>query len=349
MAKGVVLISGVNGFIAASIAQAFLTAGYIVRGTVRSQKKGDQFVQAPAFKEAFEQGQLETVVVEDIAADGAFDEAVKGVDYFCHAASPLSSKFQGDAERDLLFPALKGTQAALQSATKEPRIKKIILLASISSVIDFAQSSQVGAVYDDTTWNTVSYEYAASTDNAFIAYAVSKTIAEKAAWDFVETEKPAFQLVAINPTYVYGPAVAPLDPNSPFNGTNAFVSSLLLDPKYDYTVGKGYPTFVDVRDVATAHVLAVEKDGANGHRFILSLTEKIHPAEYPTLIAKAAPELSSRLPTPPSDIVPPETYTLDSSLSESILGLKYRSVEETLGDMARWVFEVSDSLNTHRL
>jgi nucleoside-diphosphate-sugar epimerase len=345
MSKGVVLISGVNGFIAASIAQAFLTAGYTVRGTVRSQKKGDQFVHAPAFKEAFEKGQLQTVVVEDITADGAFDEAVKGVDYFCHAASPLPGKHQGDTERDILIPALKGTTTAMRSAAKEPRIKKVVLLASVAGAIDYARPSQVGAVYDDTTWNTVPYEYAATTKDVFSAYSVSKTIAEKAAWDFVEKEKPTFKLTAINPSFVYGPAVAPLDPNSPFNGTNAFVSSLLLDPKYDYTPGTGYPNFVDVRDVAAAHVLAVEKDSANGHRFILSATEKIHPVDYPALIAKAAPELANRLPTPPSDSVPPETYTLDRSLSESVLGLKYHSVEVTLGDTARWVFNVSDSLN----
>lgn len=123
-----------------------------------------------------------------------------------------------DNEHDLLLPALHGTITALKSAAKYPQVKKVILLGSISASIDYARP--VGQVYGDNTWNSYSYEYA-KTANSFVAYGayfeclqhrsndllnlplclvgVSKTIAEKAAWDFVKNEKPSFKLVVIKP------------------------------------------------------------------------------------------------------------------------------------------------------
>lgn len=128
---------------------------------------------------------------------------------------------------------------------------------------------------------------------------------------------------------------------------------------------------MDLRDVATAHRLAVENDKADGHRFVVvrlssassqhpffpysvtltsnvptgfqsSPTTKIHPIRYPALIAKYALELADRLPTPPNDFVPPDTFDIECGGSVSILGLKYHSTEETLGETARWIFKVAD-------
>jgi nucleoside-diphosphate-sugar epimerase len=123
--------------------------------------------------------------------------------------------------------------------------------------------------------------------------------------------------------------------------------------------------FVDLRDVAAAHLLAVENDQADGRRFTIvrgllrcdrlhcvinsrcdsaQTGPKVHPVEYPALIAKADPELIDRLPVPPKDFAPPETYDLGCTASKDVLGLKYHSAEETLGDTARWIIKVSDFL-----
>lgn len=126
-----VLISGLNGFVATDIALAFLEAGYRVRGTVRSQAKADIWLRLPAFGPFIARGQVEVVFVSDIVRPGAFDDVLAGVDYFLHTIAQLPDwrpGVQQDMERDILRPNIDGTVNALKSASKFPNVKKVVIL-----------------------------------------------------------------------------------------------------------------------------------------------------------------------------------------------------------------------------
>ena len=116
-------------------------------------------------------------------------------------------------ERDLLDPATKGTKEALKAIQKDaPQVKRVVIISSFASIMDLRQGNRPGYTYSEKDWNPVTYEQAKSGD-VVAAYCASKTLAEKAAWDFVKTEKPNFDLATICPPMVYGPLdhVADLD------------------------------------------------------------------------------------------------------------------------------------------
>jgi dihydroflavonol-4-reductase len=245
-----VCVTGATGFIAAHIVQQLLAGGYSVRGTARKLEGKDANVlrALPGAKERL------TLYKADLLADGAFDEAVAGCDYVLHTASPYTLDAK-DPAKDLVEPAVKGTRNVLVSAQKAPSVKRVVVTSSMAAITDEPESDRVLTEED---WNTKS-----SVERN--PYYYSKTMAEKAAWDFVEKEKPGFDVVVINPFMVIGPSLT-----SSLNTSNQLFSDML---------GGAYPGimnltwgFVDVRDVARAHVLAIEKKDAKGRHLCANTT-----------------------------------------------------------------------------
>lgn len=120
-----VLITGVTGFIASHTADQFLEAGYRVRGTARSQEKAQWLYDL--FDEKYGKDKFHAVIVPDMMADGAFDDAVQGVDGIVHMASVLTFSNKVD---EVIPPSVKGALNILTSATKEPKIKSLVLTSS---------------------------------------------------------------------------------------------------------------------------------------------------------------------------------------------------------------------------
>merc|ERR1712093_671104 len=125
MSADLVLVSGTSGFLGTAVTLAYLEKGYRVRGTVRSQEKADKWAK-----------KHEGAIVKDVAAPGAFDEAIKGVTILAHTASPFHYDAK-DNEKDLLIPALEGTRHALRAAQKEPSVKRVVVTSSFAAVMDF--------------------------------------------------------------------------------------------------------------------------------------------------------------------------------------------------------------------
>ena len=237
------LVTGAAGFIATHILEQLLAKGHRVRGTVRSLKKEKDLLPLRALPGAAERLEL---VEADLLEAGAFEAAAQGCDAVLHTASPyvLDAK---DPQKDLVLPAVNGTVNVLAACAKASAVKRVVVTSSMAAVTDEPESDHV---LTEADWNVKS-----SLERN--PYYYSKTLAERAAWDFVAKEKPGFDLVTINPFLVIGPQ---------HSGAVNTSNQLFVDLRKGTYPGVMNLTwgFVDVRDVADAHVRAIETKGAAG-------------------------------------------------------------------------------------
>jgi dihydroflavonol-4-reductase len=235
-----VCVTGASGFIAAHIVRELLDRGDRVRGTIRpaSGATFDFLTSLPGAAERLD------LVSADLLTDGSFDAAVAECDTVIHTASPYVVNV-ADTQRDLVDPAVKGTVNVLRSA-RSAGVRRVVLTSSMAAISD----EPAQRVFTEADWN----------DRSSLQrnpYYFSKALAERAAWRFVQEEAPRFDLVAINPFMVLGPSLGPA-----LNTTNAIFRDLLTGV-YPAIMNLTWG-FVDVRDVAAAHLLAMEQDAANG-------------------------------------------------------------------------------------
>ncbi|KAG6864908.1 hypothetical protein C0991_006437 [Blastosporella zonata] len=262
-----VLVSGANGFIAIWVVRKFLEKGYAVRGTVRSADKGKYLEEY--FKSYGDK--FEVVVVQDIAKEGAFDEAVQGVDAIAHTASPFY--LTAASVDELIGPAVNGTVSILKSALKNGHgVKRVVVTSSCASVLTVGSDK----VFDEQDWNELAIREITEQGDAAPGpskYRASKTLAEKAAWKFYEENKAnlKWDLSVLNPPFVFGPAIHDVKNVDALNTSSR--------QWYDAVLGEGQSeaflkvqgsAYIDVRDVAEAHTLALEKEAAGGERFVIS-------------------------------------------------------------------------------
>lgn len=247
MAK-TVLITGISGFIAKHTALAFLNAGHAVRGTVRSIAKGEA-VRTTLAKHC-DTSKL-TLVEADLLSDGGWDDAVEGVDGIAHLASPFPLAQPKD-ENELIRPAVEGTMRVLKLAVKH-KVPRFVQTSSLVAVLEGYGDSHPQPFTED--------DWSALDGPGITPYAKSKTLAERAARDFIAAEKPALHYSTVNPGIVFGPA---LDEDV---GSSAEVIGMLLKGAYP-AIPRLYFYPVDVRDIAKMHVLAMETDQPSGGRYI---------------------------------------------------------------------------------
>jgi dihydroflavonol-4-reductase len=215
-----ILVTGASGYIAKHIVVKLLNAGYHVRGSVRSVARGAEVTQAvtPMLDDASELDARLTFVALDLSSDTGWDAALDGVDALMHTASPFPLE-QPKNEDDTIRPAVDGTLRALNAA-KTAGINRVVMTSSTVSIM-MVKPGDPKTQFDETDWSVLEGPTATP-------YAKSKTLAERAAWDFVANEAPEMQLTAINPSFVMG---APLDENF---GTSIQVVERLMkgkDPK----------------------------------------------------------------------------------------------------------------------
>jgi dihydroflavonol-4-reductase len=238
-----ICVTGASGFIASYIIRELLDNGYTVRATVRGLTKGNKYEYLTSFSGAAERLEL---VQAELLTEGSYDEAIAGCEYIIHTASPYVLHV-ADPQENLVDPALKGTINILQACTKAGSVKKVVLTSSVAAVFDEPISEHV---YTEEDWN----ETSSLTRNP---YYYSKTLAERSAWEYVEKENPAFELVVINPGAVIGVSLVPS-----LNTSNEIIYNALVG-NYPIIMDLSWG-FVDVRDVAHAHVLAMENEKAKG-------------------------------------------------------------------------------------
>ncbi|CAK5277838.1 unnamed protein product [Mycena citricolor] len=326
-----VLVSGANGFLATWVVRSFLQEGYSVRGTIRSASKGAHL------KELFKSygDKFEVVVVSDITAEGAFDEAVKGVDGIAHTASPFY--FNVTEPSELIEPAVKGTVGMLQSALKYgSNVRRVVVTSSCASIIDLTNTKP--KVFTEEHWNDQAVhevETKGASANNVAKYCASKTLAERAAWKFMKDHPEAkFDLSVLNPPIVLGPDIQGVKSPADLNTSSKSMYNGLTNPAA--LVG-GAP-YVDVRDIARAHVLALEREAAGGERIIVcadknytwqDIIDALPPA------AAASGKYQKGNPGTGKDVV--QNTLHDNAKSVRILGMKYHTLEEmTAATVEQW-------------
>jgi nucleoside-diphosphate-sugar epimerase len=330
--RATVLVTGGSGFIGSWCVIGLLQQGYAVRTTVRSLAR-EAAVRAAIGRVADAQDRL-SFHVADLTQDTGWDTAVGGCDYVLHVASPVVASEPKDAD-ELVIPARDGTRRVVGAAL-EAGVKRVVLTSSVS-----AASPRPGAresVSDEATWTDLG-------DPMVGAYARSKTVAERTAWELMSASGGATTLVAVNPSLVVGPVLS-----RDFSASVQVVERLLSGrvpglPRLGFC-------FVDVRDVADLHIRAMTAPEAAGQRFIAA-GDFAWMADLAALLRARLGEAAGKVPTRrvPSlvirlaalfdrdlaSIVPRlgEKRTFSSAKAQVVLGWRLRPLEESVLDCAR--------------
>ena len=250
-----VLVTGGSGFIALHCIDQLLEKGFMVRTTIRSESRKDEINKAMDKYPNLDQN-LEFHIC-DLLKDEGWEAAVDGCDYVLHVASPFILEVPSD-ENVLIKPAVDGTLRVLNACSRAD-VKKVVLTSSVAAV---AYGHGVEKTYDESDWSNT------GEDSGITPYAKSKTLAEKAAWNFVEELDPdkKFDFTVINPVGVFGPMLT-----RDIGTSNSLVSRLINGelPACPAT----HMGYVDVRDVAKAHVFSMLNSSTNNKRIIVSESE----------------------------------------------------------------------------
>jgi nucleoside-diphosphate-sugar epimerase len=329
-------VTGGTGYIGSWVVKELLEKGYRVRVNVRSMEKVEKYAHIKILPNA--DSHLE-IFEADLLVDGSFDKAADGADAIIHLASPFTLRFK-DPLKDLVEPAVKGTRNVLNAANKSATVKRVVLTSSVAAVHgDNIDMKELGVKeFTEEHFNTTS-------SLKHQPYSFSKVQAEKEAWK-IHSEQDKWSLVVINPSFVMGPSLTGRS-----NSESLQLMKDLLSGKYRFGAPELYFGFVDVRDVAKAHVLALENENLTG-RFILAervasfmdlvaVVNRNFPKQYklPKMVApKPLLLLVSRMfgLTPKfvkRNVGHPIAFNTNRSKQE--LGLAYTPFEQTVVDMVK--------------
>lgn len=346
MTQNKVLISGVTGFVGAWTALTFLQHGWSVRGTVRSQSKADTLASLPSFKDYVSSGALEFTIVEDVIT-GDFSSALKDIQYFAHTASPFSVSGT-DNRKDFLDPAIKGTQNAIQAAHKAG-VKHFVVTSSFAAILDANAMNEGypfnGKTYTEADWNETTFDQAAASDMAVVGYVASKALAEKSAWEYQKKHglEDTMRVASICPPMIFGPFVHTNKSNT-LGESEGQIRDLVTGKHGDQIPPAGFPTFVDVRDVAEAHYQALTQN-KNG-RFAISqgswdnqmVLDIVHD-NFPEQAKKFNLPVGNKGKYIIHDEKADKLSVLDNSKSRKELGLKYpHSAKDTFVDTVKDIY-----------
>ncbi|KAI1819195.1 NAD dependent epimerase/dehydratase [Xylaria intraflava] len=335
-----VLLTGGSGFIATHVLELLLKRGHEVVTTVRSEDK------AKAIRDGHPGAKLTVVLVPDIAQPNAFDEVMQtpGLDYVQHTASPFHFRFT-DAKTEMLDPAILGTTSLLEAVKKyAPTVKRVIITSSFAAILSEKLLTDPSKTWSEADWNPDPYERGL-TGPPGTTYRVSKTLAEKTAWEFKEKENPNFDIATINPPMVFGPVLHHLSSLASINTSNGNMAALTVGKWKDELPPTGVYLWVDVRDVAKGHVEAMERPEAGGNRFFMTAGHYANK-DIPPIVRKHFPQLADKLPVDgaPGGDYPggsvANTYGYDNSKATKMLDIDWIPLEQSVTDTIQSLLEV---------
>jgi nucleoside-diphosphate-sugar epimerase len=343
-----ILVTGATSFIAGHIIKLLLEKGYHVRGTVRSQAKESHVLET--IPENLRH-QVSFVHIADITSD-SFDEAVQGVNGIIHVASPFHFNIT-NPEKDLLLPAINGTESVLKAAHKynstqndeKNKIKRIVITSSFAAINDSSQGMRPGYVYTEKDWNPVTYEEAtAAIDNPAKVYGASKALAERAVWNFIEKYHPTYTVATICEPMVHGPRADNLKSLDDLNASNSNVWKLVTSGKDAPIPVTRVPWEIDVRDVAFAHVAALEHQTKTNERYLIA-AQSYSNQEIADIVHE-----STKIPSNIKDTTPDgipgqrleEHYQLDTTKAQKELGITYIPLKKTIEDLILQLVDIQN-------
>lgn len=328
MSDELVLVTGGSGFIGVHCILELLNAGYRVRTTVRSLKR-EADVRAMLKVGGVEAGDRLSFVAADLESDAGWPEAVAGCAYVQHVASPFPASVPKH-EDELIVPAREGALRVLR-ASRDAGVKRVVLTSSFAA-IGYGHAPQT-APFGETTWTDLT--------GYVPAYMKSKTLAERAAWDFISKEGGALELSVVNPVGVFGPVLGP-----------DYSTSILIVQRMMDGALPGCPRIyfgaVDVRDVAYLHLRAMTDPAAKGERFLAVAGESMSMQDIGKVLKARMGDAAKRVPTrvlpdwllhvaslfdPAVKLVLPELGKIKSASNEKarrVFGWTPRSNEESI-------------------
>ena len=278
MAGELVLVTGGTGFIGAHCIVQLLQAGYTVRTTVRNLARESE-VRAMVRQGGVEAGDRLTFAAADLTSDTGWPEAVAGCAYVLHVASPFPPAIPKH-EDDLIIPAREGALRVLRAA-RDAGVKRVVLTSSFAA-IGYGQKPR-GRSFNEEDWTDPN-------GDDVRAYVKSKTLAERAAWDFIKAEGGALELSTVLPVGVFGPVLGP-----------DYSTSILLVQRLMDGAMPGCPRLyfgaVDVRDVASMHITCMTHPGAKGERFLATAGDFLSIQEIARILKRRMGSAAKRVPT----------------------------------------------------
>ena len=324
-----VLVTGGSGFIGLHTILQLLAAGHQVRTTVRNLKR-EPDVRAMLKVGGIDAGDKLTFFAADLEKDAGWKEAVAGCDYVHHVASPIPPNAPKH-EDELIIPAREGALRVLR-ASRDAGVKRVVMTSSFAA-IGYGHQPQT-APFDETTWSDLS-------NREIAAYPKSKTLAERAAWDFIAKEGGSLELAVVNPVAVFGPVLGP-----------DYSPSILIVQRLMDGALPGCPRIsfgaVDVRDVADLHLRAMTHPAAKGERFLAVAGANMSMLEIAHVLKARMGAAAKRVPTrqlpdwllrlaalrdPAVKLIIPELGVVKSATHEKatrVLGWVPRSNEECI-------------------
>ena len=338
--SGPVLVTGATGFVAGWIIRRLLEEGVTVHATVRDPGDAGRLRHLNALPRAH--GAELRFFGADLLGNGSFAEAMAGCGVVFHTASPFTSTVK-DPERELIEPALLGTRNVLNQARKTDSVRRVVLTSSCAAIYtDAADCADApGGILTEAIWNTT-----ASLEHQ--PYSLSKTLAEAEAWKLAEGAH--FRLVALNPCLIMGPAIGGRPTSESF-------SIMERVGKGDFRFGAPRLGlgFVDVRDVAEAHLAAAFLPDAEGRNIVAA-----HDADLLSALMTLQPKYGRafRLPTRAAPkfllwLLAPRLgltrkfvsrnvdvpWRADNGKGRRELGLTYRPLQDTMQDMFQYMID----------
>ena len=335
-----VLVTGATGFIGFRTLIETLKAGYRVRAAVRNES-GIQKIKAAGSTQPY-LGQLEFVLVPDIVTEEAYYEAVKGVDYVIHLASPTTDfKTMPDEDSyDEMFiqPAVQGTMNMIKAVSKySPTTKRIVITASIVSTLKWSHIfTETGTVFNERSRTE---SVGGPFDGPFSAYGAGKVAALNATEEYIRTQNLHFDVNHIAPSFTIGKNELATTRADILGGTNAAALQHVLGSNSGPTPS----TSVFIDDVARMHVLALDPK-ISGGQFFLGVSEgsntrwedalEIVKKHFPAAVENGTYPLSGKNPT--------KRLLYDNEYTKEILGITFASFEEQVKSVAEHYLELKD-------
>lgn len=304
-----VLVTGGTGFVGIYCILQLLQQGYKVKTTLRSLSRKDE-VTSLLEQAGISSSENLSFVEADLTKDQNWDQAVDGCTYVLHIASPFPAGEPEDAN-ELIVPARDGALRVLKAA-RDAGVKRVVLTSSFAA-IGYSKNPK-DHVFTELDWT--------DPELTAMAYIKSKTIAERAAWDFIISEGAGMELTVINPVGIFGPALG-----KDYSTSTGMVKALLngdMKETPPFTFG-----IVDVRDVAGIHISAMTHPAAKGERFLATATGTMSLYDIAQLIRKERPEHSANI----ADLKPLDpslNIAMSNDKAKKLLGWNPKSKEEAI-------------------
>lgn len=338
MARNLILLTGATGHIGSGVLLYALDHGYQVRAVVRSKAKADLVQYNRAVKATGKAECLSTVIIPDFTVADAFDEAVKGVDFVIHCASPIpfGPPTTDNAYEDFIKPAVESTLGVLRSAAKEPNVRRVVITSSCIAV------APVAAAMSDTGETYTAYTRQPEPDTSFqpgtvsfVAYAAGKVSALNQAEAWMKQNRPHFDTIHLMPSYVLGRNEMYTSIEDLLASPNSFPLNIVR------AAGEGggdYPAMAmvtnHVDDCARIHVEALNPRVEGGKSFMICYDCESRPQwdDAKEIVSKYFSEAVKAGILPNKGSLESVCSKLDSKETEETFGFK-RTYEEAVVDL----------------